>query len=53
MPECTNCGSTVTRRYVRVFSPDAEAGPQVCPHCPDRVRTRTGVGYREAHGPRQ
>ena len=50
MYECTNCGSTVTAEYVRVFEPDEQSGPRVCPRCPDRVRV--GASYREAHGAR-
>lgn len=50
MYECTNCGSAVTAEYVRVFEPDSQSGPRVCPRCPDRIRV--GNSYREAHGPR-
>lgn len=40
---CQNCGSHVTRQYARVFAPDEDAGPRVCPNCEDMVRDRDGV----------
>jgi NAD-dependent SIR2 family protein deacetylase len=43
MPACQHCGSFVTRQYVRVFTPEETDGPQVCPHCEDRVRGRADV----------
>ncbi len=38
MPECQNCGSFVTERYVRVFAPEGFTAPRVCPWCEDMVR---------------
>ena len=38
MPECGNCGSFVTQRYVRVFTPEETDNPRVCPYCDDLVR---------------
>lgn len=45
MPECGNCGSHVTARYARVFTPDGADRPRVCPNCEDL--TRDGAGVRE------
>ena len=42
-PECQNCGSHVDRQYVRVFEPEGEDAPRVCPNCPDLVRDRNGI----------
>ena len=50
MPECQNCGSFVTREYVRVFTPEGEADPRVCPRCEDMVRD--GNDVREARSKR-
>lgn len=50
MPECQNCGSFVTRRYVRVFAPEGTANPRVCPNCEDMIRE--GSGVREARATR-
>lgn len=33
MPTCENCGSDVSRRYMRVFAPDADGDPDSCPKC--------------------
>jgi len=41
MPECENCGSFVTRDYVRVFSPNDDA-VRTCPYCPDKIRGEGG-----------
>lgn len=43
MPECLNCGSSVSMRYVRVFAPDGEETVRVCPSCPDKKRTPQGT----------
>jgi len=51
MPECQNCGSFVTERYVRVFAPDGMDHPRACPACPDKVRD--GADVREAKAVRQ
>lgn len=42
VPSCTNCGAHVTEDYVRVFAKDPKRGVQVCPSCPDKMRTATG-----------
>jgi len=51
MPECQNCGSFVTKDYVRVFTPSDTDGPRVCPDCEDMIRD--GADIREARSPRQ
>lgn len=51
MPECQNCGSFVTAQYVRVFTPDGEDCPRVCPDCPDKLRD--GADVREARSTRR
>jgi len=38
VPNCRNCGSFVTQRYVRVFTPDDLDQPRVCPDCEGKVR---------------
>lgn len=43
MPTCQNCDSHVTPDYARVFAPDEDAGPRVCPNCENMTRTRGGV----------
>jgi hypothetical protein len=50
MPECANCGSHVTRDYVRVFTPPDVDIPRVCPECPDRIRD--GNSVRQARSSR-
>lgn len=50
MPECQNCGSAVTARYVRVFAPPDEPTVRVCPNCDDIIRERGGI--REARSTR-
>lgn len=45
MPECRNCESHVSERYVRVFTPDEYDAPRVCPNCDDL--TRDGNSVRE------
>lgn len=45
MPECQNCDSHVTERYVKVFTPRDVEEPQACPQCPDMVRS--GATVRE------
>jgi hypothetical protein len=42
MPECQNCGSHVTERYVRVFTPGEYDAPRVCPSCEDMTRGADG-----------
>jgi hypothetical protein len=42
MPECENCGSHVTDRYARVFTPDEVDAPRACPHCEDMTRGADG-----------
>jgi hypothetical protein len=51
MPTCQNCGSFVTERYVRVFTPEQISEPRVCPHCPDMIRD--GADVRQARSSRQ
>lgn len=51
MPECQNCGSFVTDAYARVFTPDEEAEPRVCPSCEDKIRD--GAEVREARSTRR
>ncbi len=50
MPECGNCSSFVTERYVRVFAPEGMSTVRVCPSCEDMVRD--GAGVREARSKR-
>ena len=45
MPECDNCGSTVTKQYVRVFALPGRETVRCCPNC-DRIRE--GAHVREA-----
>lgn len=50
-PRCA-CGSFVSERYVRVFSPrdvDGEADVRACPHC-NLIRDRNGVREARSHG---
>ena len=51
MPECQNCGSFVTRDYVRVFAPQGMEDPRVCPDCEDKLRD--GADIRDARSNRQ
>ena len=51
MPNCQNCDSFVTERYVRVFAPDGMSQPRVCPNCEDLVRD--GNDVREARSTRR
>lgn len=51
MPECQNCGTHVTARYARVFTPEGVNEPRVCPQCPDKLRD--GGGVREAKSQRR
>lgn len=51
MPECQNCDSFVTDRYVKVFTPQDVDEPRVCPNCPDKLRD--GNDVREARATRQ
>ncbi|MFD1684813.1 DUF7563 family protein [Halobellus litoreus] len=50
MPECENCGSFVSRDYVRVFAPDGFENARVCPHCEDAIRE--GAAVRDARSRR-
>ncbi|WP_277555341.1 DUF7563 family protein [Halobaculum limi] len=50
MPECRNCSSFVTERYVRVFAPEGMNNVRVCPSCEDMVRE--GAEVREARSKR-
>jgi NAD-dependent SIR2 family protein deacetylase len=50
MPTCQNCGSFVTEQYVRVFTPEGNDGPRVCPECEDKLRD--GAEIREARSKR-
>lgn len=40
---CQNCGSHVTADYARVFAPDDEENPRMCPECEGKVRERDGT----------
>ena len=51
MPDCQNCGAFVTNDYARVFTPNDQDNPRVCPDCEDMIRD--GHGVREARSPRQ
>jgi len=51
MPTCQNCGSFVTDAYTRVFTPDDEETPRVCPNCEDKIRD--GAQVREARSTRR
>lgn len=51
MPVCGNCGSFVSRDYVRVFTPNDCANVRCCPSCPDKLRTNGKV--RDARNPRK
>ena len=48
MLHCQNCGSAVTERYARVFTPPGIDRPRTCPHCDNLVRS--GAEVREAFG---
>lgn len=50
MAHCQNCRAHVTDQYVKVFAPDGETDPRVCPHCDDKVRD--GADVRETKAPR-
>jgi NAD-dependent SIR2 family protein deacetylase len=50
MPDCNNCGTFVSRQYVRVFAPPSMDTVRVCPSCEDILRD--GADIREAHSPR-
>ena len=51
MPNCQNCGSFVTNRYARVFTPDGVDEPRVCPQCENKLRD--GGEVREARSRRR
>lgn len=51
MPECSNCGSVVSRAYERVFKPESVNDVRVCPNCPDLMRD--GSEIRQARAPRR
>lgn len=51
MPDCLNCESFITERYVRVFAPDGYDSVRVCPSCEDKLRD--GAEIREARSKRQ
>ncbi|WP_425311117.1 DUF7563 family protein [Halococcus dombrowskii] len=46
MPDCLNCGGSVTKQDVRVFAPTGMDTVRVCPNCPDMIRE--GNDVREA-----
>jgi hypothetical protein len=50
VPECENCGSFVSRDYVRVFAPDGFENARVCPRCEDAIRE--GAAVRDARSRR-
>ncbi|EMA56375.1 DUF7563 family protein [Halococcus thailandensis] len=43
MPECLNCGGSITKQYVRVFAPNGMDTVRVCPNCPGMVREGNSV----------
>ncbi|SFL56525.1 hypothetical protein SAMN04487950_4238 [Halogranum rubrum] len=47
MPTCQNCGSAVSKEYVRVFSLPSQESVRCCPNC-DLLREGTSV--RESRG---
>ena len=49
MPECQNCGAFVTEQYQRVFTPDDEDAPRVCPNCDDMIRDGAEVRPARSH----
>ena len=51
MPTCQNCGSHVTKDYVRVHTPPGLDAPRCCPWCDDKVRD--GSEVREARAVRR
>jgi len=51
MPTCQHCGSHVTKDYVRVFAPDGEEAPRVCPNCQTMIRD--GATVRRARSNRR
>lgn len=51
MPTCQNCGSFVTKQYVKVFTPNSVDEPRVCPYCEDKKRS--GGDVREARSKRR
>lgn len=51
MPDCQCCGSHVTERYTKVFTPPGVEQPRVCPNCDDKIRD--GAEVREAHSTRR
>lgn len=51
MPDCANCDTFVTERYVRVFAPTGLDTVRVCPYCEDLIRD--GSDVREPKFPRQ
>lgn len=51
MTECQNCGSFVTDAYARVFTPNEQGAPRVCPNCEDKIRD--GAEVREARSTRR
>lgn len=50
MPDCENCGATVSEAYVRVFSRGGR-DVRACPRCPDKVRQNGRV--RDAKSSRE
>jgi hypothetical protein len=53
-PECQNCGSFVTERYVRVFSRRWEDTVDHCPHCTNiKDGTETRQARSRAHADQQ
>ena len=46
--ECQNCGSHVDRQFVRVFEPEDEEAPRVCPNCEDLIRDGNSVRRKRA-----
>lgn len=50
-PHCQNCGSFVTKDYVRVFGIDGEDDPRACPAQECDMEWNTGVGAFSGGGP--
>lgn len=45
MPTCQNCGSTVSKQYVRVFALPSQESVRCCPNC---ELLREGTSVRES-----
>jgi len=50
MPKCQNCGSGISKKYARVFTPEGVDQPRACPFCEDMIRS--GGKVRETRATR-